>query len=204
MCGPRSGRIIAAGMGGSHSGAATRGRRAATHTLTVAALALLALAGSARAAMAQPVAVITAAPAAVTHDVSPRFAFGVDGTDPVRFECRLDGALADCASDGATGSYTASELAAGAHTFSVRATEADPGAEEDWGPAAAYDFRVERTAPSEAPPAPTVIAPRSEPAVTPAPAPVAAAPAPARVPRVEIGTACMEVSASRANARLTL
>jgi hypothetical protein len=197
-------------MGGSCSGAATRGRRAATHTLVVVVLALLALAVSAGAALAQPAptVVITSAPGLVTQDPSPRFAFEARaGSDATRFECRLDDAVVDCAANGTAGTYDASDLAEGSHTFSVRATNDAGATDDDWGPPASYGFRVALAAP-----APAVGPPLSQtgPAVLPVPAvattaATAATAAPqTRVPRLEIGTACMEVSAVRAKARLRL
>ena len=82
-------------MGGSISGAATRGCRGATHTLIAAALAVAVLALFAGTAAAQPAttAVITSAPLATTQHASPSFAFeALGGSDTTLFECRLDGA----------------------------------------------------------------------------------------------------------------
>jgi hypothetical protein len=195
-------------MGGSFSGAAMRGHRAATHTLIAAAVALtvLALFAGTAAARTAPTVVITSAPDAVTADASPRFAFETrDATDDARVECRVDDALVACATNGTAGSYRASALTDGRHVFSVRATTAADATDDDWGPAATYDFRVDRTAPAVtigAPSPHTAVAAPVPPAVAQPAA--ASAPAPARVPRLEIGEACTEVSAARANATVRL
>jgi hypothetical protein len=251
-------------MGGSFSGAATRGCRAATHTLIAAAAALIAcalLAGTAAAQPAAPEAVFTATPRPVTNDASPAFSFtAVDGTAETRFGCRLDGEAVAC---DATGGYVAADLAEGRHTFAVRATNAEAATADDWGPTATYGFRVDRTAPVVAIAAPSshtaaggtlrlffsadeagvaftcqvdgaaavacaapqdfALAPgdhtitvrgtdeagnASAPitwSVTAVPAPAAGpVAAPTRVPRIEIGTACVEISAVRASARFSL
>ena len=192
-------------MGASFSGAATRGCRAATSTLIAAAIALTALAllaGTAAAQPAAPEAVLTAKPSPVTSDVSPAFAFtALNGTDETRFECRLDGELVACVANGATGTYVATNIAEGNHTFAVRATNAEDATADEWGPTATYDFRVDRTTPAV-----TIDPPSPAPATAGANAPAAVVPAAAqaRVPRIEIGTACMEVSAARASARFSL
>jgi hypothetical protein len=231
-----------------------------------------------------PEAVLAAKPRAATRDASPSFAFkALNGADPTRFECRLDGELVACAVDGTTGSYEAMDLAEGRHTFAVRATNVPDATADDWGPTTTYGFRVDRTAPTVSiddpsshtapggklrlyfsadqagvgfvckvddepaaqcdPPRDFTLAegehtiavratddagntsaavmwdvtatPAPKPATPPAttigiadPAPTPVVPTPVtpqpRVPRIEIGVPCVEVSASRAAARFSL
>jgi hypothetical protein len=178
-------------MGGFISEAAMRGRRG-TYTSIAAALALVALAVPAGTAVAQPdldsIAPTVSIDAPSGH-VAPagklRLYFSADETG-VAFACQVDdGAAAPCASPQ---DFT---LAAGDHTVAVSATDAAGNT------SAPVTWDVTATPP------PTVTIIISDPGPTPVGPPVAPQPQP-RTPRLEIGTACMEVSASRAHARLSL
>jgi hypothetical protein len=186
-------RTIRRGMGGFFSKAATRGRRG-INTLMVAALAVAVLALSAGAAAAEPALDSTAptvsidAPSSHTApDGRLRLYFSADEAG-VSFACQVDDeAAAPC---DAPHDFT---LAEGEHVIAVRATD-DAG-----NTSAPVTWNVTATA---APPPTTVITIVDHGPIVD-PGPMAVTPQ-TRVPRIEIGSACMEVSASRANARFSL
>jgi hypothetical protein len=89
-------------------------------------------------------------------------------------------------------------LAQGAHTITVRATDDALNTSA----AVTWDVTATPAPPAPAPVVPVKVKTAVDPGVTPlAPIVVAAQP---RVPRIEIGVACIEVSASRAAARFAL
>jgi Bacterial Ig-like domain len=65
----------------------------------------------------RPVTTVDSGPSGTTADATPTFAFSAD--EPASFECRVD----DAAFAACTSPYTTSALAAGDHSFEVRATD---------------------------------------------------------------------------------
>jgi hypothetical protein len=181
-------------MGGFFSKAATRGRRGAC-TLMVAGLAVAVLAMSAGAAAAEPVdgTAPTVSIDAPSSHAAPggklRLYFSADEAG-VKFMCQLDNeAAAPCASPQ---DFT---LTAGEHVIAVSAADAAGNT------SAAVTWDVTATAADPAPPPLVTIIITDPGPTTDVPPPVTPQP---RTPRLEIGEACMEVSASRANARFSL
>ena len=87
---------------------------------------------------AAPTTTITGKPADPSNDTSPSFAFGAN--EPAGLECRLDAApFAPC-----TSPKTFTGVAAGAHTFSVKASDAAGNA----GAASTYSWTIDVVAPS--------------------------------------------------------
>jgi hypothetical protein len=186
MWGARAPRTIRRRMGGFFSKAATRVRRG-TNTLMVAALAVAVLALSAGAAGAEPALDSTAPTVSIdapSSHVAPggqlRLYFSADEAG-VSFVCQVDDeAAVPC---DAPHDFT---LAEGEHVIAVRATDAAGNT------SATVTWNVTATA---APPT-TVI-------TIVDPGPIMITPQPP-VPRIEIGDACVEVSASPAHARFSL
>jgi uncharacterized delta-60 repeat protein len=102
-----------------------------------------------------PDTTITSGPGATTTGPAATFQF-VSSEASSSFACRVDGAaFAPCGSP-----HTTATLAAGAHTFDVRAT--DPAGNTDPTPAT-YSFSVAASAPTSPPPAPSPASPAGSP-----------------------------------------